>query len=249
MGALTLSDLRTTVRLHRQGVEGAGEQLLDLARTHGDDLARTLGVPLRNLDALDAHDDPAGVLAATIEAAPRVRRELRARRDVETARLLAMSIAERAEHRDDGTIGLDVALLREVTALHPGGVLTFGTRGSVGVPTLRAILREVRQLRTASVALTAQAVVVTYRAPGARGHIRLHLHAPVTRTDALLVPITEARLAAAVVETPLDPPLDPPGVVDAPLGPDLPRPKLPPPRPFLHSLLTAFHDALRSPAT
>ncbi len=243
MDALTSRAFRHAARLYRAGVEGAGEQLVALAREHRVALREGRDGAWSGVAALDEGDEAAERIAAAVEAASGVRKGAAA-----SASELAWRLAERAEHRADGTIGLDVPLLRELVALPGFGALSFGARRALGVRRLRAILREIRGLDAVSVVLTAHALVITYRAPRARGHIRLHLHPPIGRADTLDVPLTEVRAATpAIVEAPLDAPHDPGGLVELPYGADLPKPHRPPSRPFLDSLLRALHDALRSP--
>ncbi len=250
MEALSFAELRVAARLYRSGVEGAESRLLDWARHRRDDLARALDVPVRSLGALDAHGAPAAMLAATIERANTTRQARKASADAESARLLALQLVAQAEHRSDGTIAFDTDLLREVMGLHRGGAVRFGDRGCVGAAKLRAILHETRHLHATSVVLTAGALVITYRTTGARGHIRLHLHPHAPGVDALHVPIADVvASASAVSDAPLDGPFESGVGHEAPLGPELPKPRLPPPRPFLYSLVTALHDVLRSAAS
>jgi hypothetical protein len=185
---LTLASLRHLARLHRTGVDGAEAQLAAIIEERADELPAALGFPMKNLERLRAHEDPVQILVATIEGAPRVARAMRDRHQFEAAVILAVRLAQTAERREDGHLGLDVALLGETLAAYPGRVVTFGVRGSVGAGRLRAVVRNLRGMTSAAVTVTNEHVVVVYAGERMRGCLKLVLHPPVVDGEALIVP-------------------------------------------------------------
>lgn len=191
MAALTLPELRLLARLFRQGVDGAAERLEVIARERGDELAALLRFPKGNLARVTDADDVAALVAATVEGAPRVRRDALQRSRRASARGLAETLCRISERREDGSIELHAPLLAEILLLWGPGCVVFGELGSVSAPRLRAILRECRGVASRSVILTRDAVLVFYETSRSRGVIRLHLHRVVYDVDALPVPIEQ----------------------------------------------------------
>jgi hypothetical protein len=242
---LTLTELRTAARLVRADVEGAAEQLVGLALTRGDALSRLLGIAPHQLDALASSPNAAARIAAAIESVPGARRPHEARADAGSARPLAHRLAASAIHRDDGSVALDVAVLRALVELRTARVLRFGARGTVDGTRLRAILRALRHPCTVSVVLMGRALVVTHQARHARGHIRLYLQADTPRAEALDVPVGAMTAPEGTLSDTRETVSSDSGEIgEIPPGADFPVPRVPPTRPILHAFLTALHDAL-----
>jgi hypothetical protein len=187
--SMTTAQLRGLAKLYRQRVDGAERQLAMIIEHNAHELPELLGFPLKNLERLREHEDPVEVLVATIEGAQRIARELRDRLAYEDASMLAVRLAETAVRRRDGHYALDLDLLGVLLVRYPGRVITFGTRGSCGSLRLRAILRELRDVRATSVVLTNDHIVIGYDGEGCRGMIRLKLHEVVVDDGTLVVPI------------------------------------------------------------
>ena len=253
MASLTLAHLRGLASLYRNGVEGAEDSLLALATERTDEVARLLHLLPERLSRLEEHDDPANLLAGTIEAVPRLVRSRRDRAQCDAAASLAVRLAELAERRHGEGYALDVDLLREVLGLYPGRVITFGERGSVSAVKLRAILREVRNLHTTAALVTREHLVLSYQGDHCRGLIKLVLHPVILEHDTLLVPL-------GLVPPPQPPPTPceakvavPEQIYSEPIGdPDVPHegqldPPMPVPpvrRPFLAALFEAADKLL-----
>lgn len=188
MGPLTYPALRQLARMHRAGIDGAGDELLHIARTRGPELADALRFPRANLERLAEAEDPVALIVATIEGAPRLRREAIQRSRRESASGLAKTLCSISERRDDDEIELHGPLLSELLLLWGAGWVVFGERGSVNAPQLRAILRECRGLRSTAVVLGARELFVVYETERSRGIIRLHLQRVVYDADALHIP-------------------------------------------------------------
>ena len=197
--SMTPAQLRGLARLYRRRVDGAADLLASIIANNAHDLPGVLGFPMQNLDRLRDHENPVEVLVATIEAAPRVARDLRDKIWHETATAIAVRLAQTAQRRTGGHYALDVELLGEMLTRYPGRIITFGTRGSCGSLRLRAILRETRGLQATSVVLTDTQVVVAYEGERCRGLIKLALHEPVVDEQALIVPI-DMRVPDEVVD-------------------------------------------------
>jgi hypothetical protein len=187
--SMTAPQLRGLARLYRRRVDGAADVLASIIANNAHELPDVLGFPMQNLERLRDHENPVEVLVATIEAAPRVARDLRDKIWHETATAIAVRVAQTAQRRNGGHYGLDLELLGEALTRYPGRIITFGTWGSCGSLRLRAILRETRGLRATSVVLTDTQVVVAYEGERCRGLIKLALHEPVVDEGALIVPI------------------------------------------------------------
>lgn len=181
--SLTYGSLRQLARLYRVGIDGAADALAMLVDEHANELPELLGFPMANLDRLRAHDDPVGVLVATIEGAPRVARGLRERIHYDGAAALALQLGETATPREGGHLALDVELLVQTLRFYPGRVVTFGERGSLGSLRLRAVLRELRGVTATSVVVTREHVVVAYESTRSRGLIKLALSSTTSRSS------------------------------------------------------------------
>jgi hypothetical protein len=193
---LNISELRSLARTFRAGVEGAKDNLEQLAHERGDELADLLRFPPANLQRALGEDNLAALLASTIEQAGRAQRDavVRSRRDA--ARVLAARLGELSEHCDDGSVALDREVLGETLALWGSGAVAFGSRGTVDARRLRAILRECRAVTTGTVTLVGESLLLVYSTAQSRGMIRLHLH-PVTEADEVLhVPLDTMRSRA-----------------------------------------------------
>ncbi len=189
MAPLTLSSLRHLARLYRAGVDGAEEELATIIEERAEELPSALGFPMKNLERLRAHENPVGILVATIEGAPRVARAVRDKIHFENAVVMAVRLAETAERRADGHHVLDVELLGEMLAIYPGRVVTFGVRGSVGAGRLRTVVRNLRGMTSAAVTVMDEHVTVVYAGERMRGSVKLVLHAPVADHETLIVPL------------------------------------------------------------
>ncbi len=249
---LTLAHLRGLASLYRSGVEGADEALLSVATEHTDEVAGLLHLLPERVARLDEHDNTANLLAATIEAVPRLVRSRREAAQQDAAASLAVRVAELAEQRPGEVYALDVGLLSNVLALYPGRVVTFGERGSVSALKLRAILREIRSINATSVLITGEHVVLSYQGDHCRGLIKLVLHPVALEPDTLLVPLglvpsqpppTPCEAKLAVPEQIYSEPVgDPDAPHEGQLDPPVPVP--PVRRPFLAALFRAADELL-----
>lgn len=227
MAPLTLRDLAHLVRLWRAGVDGASAELGEILVHRADELAVVLDVPLEAVERVMAHPRSIELLAAAVEDVPRARRHERARVRHEEAVSLAyrLHITQAAEEK---RFLLDIGQLRELLELFPGTSLTFSGRGSVRVARLRAILRAVGLFRRVEVAVTDDALELTYGALGLRGVIRLRLH-PSSEPDELVVrlpwptPGPDPALDGSLPKGPRRPEDAPGGAQTTPTAPRPPR--------------------------
>jgi hypothetical protein len=202
---LTVAQLRGTARLYRAGVDGAADELSRILAEHVEELPALLGFPAANLERLREHQDPAQLLAATIEALPRVARDSRSRAQREMARSIAIDLARSARIDEHGTVDLDIGDLQRLVLLWPAtGLLAFDARGSVSVGLLRALLQRCARVTAISVLVATHHVVVAYETATSRGCVRLMLASVARHADVLLVPVdTLGNNARAEVALPL----------------------------------------------
>lgn len=249
---ITLSRLRALAQLHRSGVEGAGDELLALARERTAEVAALLHfVPERLAETWQRHDFLPMILGA-IDGVPRLVRTLRDQAQHDAATAMAVRLAETACPREGGTLALDVRLLGDALSLTPARILTLGNRGSVGAGKLRALLRDIRSLEAMAVLATHEHIVVTYRGHGCRGAVRLLLHPPVVDYEVLVIPLglsmapeappsasDDVIIAAPIqIRSELPPEREPEPSIDQP-------PREPPSRmPFLRLIFDVARDVL-----
>lgn len=189
---LSLVELRRLARLYRDGVEGAGDQLADIIKESSEVLPDVVGFPRTNLERLRESSDPVELLVVTLEAGLRAAREDRGAALRRAARALAVELAA-CSMQEGETVRLPVRMLADVVTSWPGrGVLVFGEHGGVGVPGLRAFLRECRRIDEIDAELTPDALVIRYRTSTSRGRVRLDLHPAPETDDVVMVPLPTA---------------------------------------------------------
>jgi hypothetical protein len=196
---VSLADLRGLARLYRGGVEGAHEQLCGVIEHSSDALPDVIGFPHANVERLRRSDDPVELLVVTIEAGLRGARENRNAAQKRAARDLAAALGQ-SSMCEDGSVRLPVRWLRDLATTWPGsGMLVFGERGGVGIPGLRAFLRECRRIDDIHAVLTSDALILRYCMSRSRGQVRLGLH-PVRDGDDVLAVALPASTPAVDVE-------------------------------------------------
>lgn len=199
---VTAARLRTLARLHRGGVEGAGDELVQLAHDAPTDLAAVLGRDQDWLLRVRVTDLAAGALSAAIESRARdVRRgnksDARHRAAVITKRL-----ASTCDFDPEGAVVVDAAVLFELVKLKSHRWLGF-VRGRetfvIHVGLLKTIFARSKRTAGLDVRVVGDCLRISYRTERGRGRFRLRLW-PRNRTheDVLTVALpTEPVVKAA----------------------------------------------------
>lgn len=209
MAGLTLAQLRSLARMYRAGVDGAAQQLLELAQVRPDVLASLLHVTHVRAD-LD-EDVTARCIADRLDELDRTRRSVRKSDIILAARKLAETLGRNAQW-EGGRVHLDPHLLRALVATQVAGALSFERAGEVAAAIdlayLRRVLDACRTCRLTELYVESASLVLVYASIGARGRFRLTLCPPDTREEQVRVrleqhtPVVDAPTIYAVRHMP-----------------------------------------------
>jgi len=190
MGTLKPAQLRSLVRMYRQKVEGAREQLVELVTARPDVVAELLGLPHETLTRVLAQHDPAEAVSRLLDEQEDARRRADRAAALTATRKLADALA--ATTRWEGARAhLDPNVLGSLLAARAVGELCFerhdAPHGAVPIMYLRALFRECRACRMTDLHLEGGHLLLAYSARGARGRFRLVLSPPQPRADQVRV--------------------------------------------------------------
>jgi hypothetical protein len=199
MAGLTITQLRALVSMYRRGVEGAAQQLTELATVRPDALASLLHVP--NIRA-DLDEDLASHVADLLDEVDRTKRRSRKKDAHAKASKLGETLGRTAVFEDD-RVHLDHHTLSALVATQATGELSF--EGAADAPAvidlgyLRKVLHACRTCRLTELYVQPDHLVLVYASAGARGRFRLTLGPPDRRQEQVRVKLGEPVL---VVDAP-----------------------------------------------
>lgn len=169
---VTPADLQRLIRLRREGVEGAAQELLAVADSAADELSSLLGLSPERLRSLNADG-----IAVALENARRRFRERKVEASLSSARALA-TVVSRGVQRSSGMTSLPVESFAALV-LTPGyRYLAFTSKdGPYGLnkTILARLLRECRRAKLESITIDEFWLKVLYRTETSHGRVRFIL--------------------------------------------------------------------------
>ena len=192
MATLTLAHLRRLVRLQRQEVDGAAEQLDALIDTDAEALAALLDVPGADVDVLRESEHRVALLGQWIENAQRHHAEHRARLDRRLAERLAEELVAGPGYGSE--VVLDPVRLAELVGCRSYDWLLFDPDVPQGLERKRllAILRSLQRTTSTDAVLWPHRLHLAYTTPHSRGRFNLAFQPIPLRAELLYVPAFES---------------------------------------------------------
>lgn len=206
MAALKRSHVRTLVRLYREDVEGAAEQLDDFILHHADELTALIAVPGADVAVLGGNDHRVELFARWVEEANRFHARRRAGDDRRHAEQLARELIVGAGYGAE--LVLDPARLAALAACRSFDFLSFDYDTPHGFERLRlrAILRALDDTEVTHAVLWPIKLHLAYVTSHGRGRFDLAYQPLPRRGEVLFVPAFEpVRMQAAEEVVPLHP--------------------------------------------
>jgi hypothetical protein len=197
VAALKLSQLRTLVRLYRDGVDGTEAQLEALIDDEPDRLTRLVNVPGQDVRDIQAAPDRVDVLVEWVTHATRRRSEHQAREQREHAVSLAREVAVRWPHYDEAH--LDLERLDELVSLRSFAWMYFDPQTPFGLERtlLKKVLRGLRSATVHDAILRPEGLHLGYSTARSRGRFDLKFQVVPRHKEHLYVPAFEGPSRAA----------------------------------------------------
>lgn len=198
MAALNRAQVRGLVRLYREDVEGAAEQLDDIVLHHADEMTALLAVPGADVAVLRSDDHRVELFAQWVEEAGRHHARRRARSDRQEAERLARELIVGAGYGEE--LVLDPARLAALVACRSFDFLAFDRDMPHGFDRqlLRDIMRALHNAELTHAVLWPVKLHLAYVTPRGRGRFDLAYQSLPRRGEVLYVPAFEpVRMQAA----------------------------------------------------
>lgn len=194
--------LRRLARLHRKGVPGAGDQLLELYRAHPTafnsiapgQIERGSTTPDSTPSSIDFDD--ADLLAEIIERSTKRASSSRKEEQLSHARTFAERLGQEA-HFESNRIHLNPDLLAEVARYALSAQLVFGRDNVLQGVSLALLHRAHKALKGATVHevyLAGDLLHIAYRTEVGSGLYRFVLNAPLPKDELVEVPLVPPRV-------------------------------------------------------
>ena len=216
MATLTITQLRSLVRMYRRGVEGAAEQLRELVQWRPDVVSSLLQVPAEEFAKLMLKDDTADAAATLLEQGDAERRGNAKRDALASARELGDTLSRMADWQGH-EVHLNSVAFRSLIATRARGELVFAVAdddnpgdnpgnnterlGALNLGYLRALFRECRACRLTALFIEGDYMHIVYSAQGARGRFRLLLAPPDPRQAHVGVRLVKHRAERGLLDS------------------------------------------------